>query len=75
MRQPGTFSDTKRMTFTEEMIRNKSGIPGSNKYKNTKFDKYMHNVHSGALKTKSDRIYPYLEAQAISKSKPMPYGN
>ena len=75
MRQPGTFSDAKRMTFTEEMIRNKSSIPGPNKYKNARFDKFMHKTSGGAIKQKSDRIYPYLEAQAISKSKPMPYAN
>jgi hypothetical protein len=75
MRQPGVFSNTKRMTFTEEMIKNHKGIPGPNKYKNTKFDKYMNNVTGGALRTKADRVYPYLEAQAISKSRPMPYPN
>ena len=39
MRQPGVFSNTKRMTFTEEMIKNHKGIPGPNKYKNTKHKK------------------------------------
>lgn len=72
MRQPGTFSDRKRMTFTEEMIKIKKEIPGSNKYKNTRFDKYMHSI-PGTLQQKAQRVYPYLESQAISKSRPMPY--
>jgi hypothetical protein len=75
-RQPGIWNcDGNRMTFTEEMIKIKKDIPGPNKYKKERFDKYMRSIKTGAFQPASDRIYPYLEAQAISKSRPLPYAN
>ena len=75
-RQPGVWStELERTTFTEEMIKIKKGIPGPNKYKKEKYDEYMKTIKTGAFQPASERIYPYLEAKAISKSRPLPYAN
>lgn len=55
-------------------MRKKREHPGPNKYKNTRFDKYLKHIPGGE-RLKDKRIYPYLEAQAISLSKPMPYAH